>query len=396
MREKVFLAGTDDVKYIMEALEKELKEIGYDPIWFHKKFKLDTEDSMKTCLDNVRASDRLILVLDKSYGLPYRDDQYSITEKEFLTANNEAKPILIFIHQETYAHSRIYRNLKKQGINLTEENKIKYGLKANLELFEFIDRIQHLEKDGKLDIRWRELFDSINDIVEQIKLKWAVHIKDTKVGETDRYYPIKKMIKTLEKYEDIKDNNLREIECTQELGLLFPELQKIGFRYASDRKTTIKDNNYEVIFKPIPTIHTFLIRKLRKGMRGKEPFEQYFSKKKYVQSETNQSDRQVLFNFINYLKEILGIEKIDPIQIVLCSLYHSYRASPSSLIMGDGMLDAINSRLGEGNYLKEKDLVYALDYLESKGIIRQSKVLESNIPFDIKILPKIVDFAKDC
>jgi len=90
------------------------------------------------------------------------------------------------------------------------------------------------------------------------------------------------------------------------------------------------------------------------------------------------------------------IVKKDPIKIVLCSLYRSYRRSPSALIMGEGMLDAINSRLGESDVLTKTDLVFALDYLENKGAIRQSKVLESDIPFDIRILPNIVDLARDC
>ncbi len=178
MREKVFLAGTDDVKYIMESLEKELKEMSYDPIWFHRKFNVDSKDTMKTCLDNVKTSDRLILVLDKKCGLPYRDAPRSITEEEFLTAYKDNKPILIFLNQETYAHSKIYRKRIKLGDIITEDNKNEYGFKADIELFDFIDGIQHLERDGKLDIRWRELYDSIKDIVDQIKLKWVVPTKN--------------------------------------------------------------------------------------------------------------------------------------------------------------------------------------------------------------------------
>ncbi len=389
MVDKVFLAGTDDVRYIMESLEKELKQMGYDPIWFHAKFKVDSKDTMETCLDNVRASDRLILILNKKCGLPYRDAPRSITEEEFITAFEEGKLILIFIQQETNAHSKIYRKLKKQGKIITEENKNEYGFKTDIELFEFIDRIQHLEKDGKVDIRWRELFDSINDIIQQIKLKWMIHTK------SERYGSIKRIIELLEDYEDVKNKKLGEIECRQDLGDKFPELQKIGFVFSSDTKTTIKDKNYEVIFKPIPKIKKFLVRKLRNGMRGKEPYEQYFSKE-YPQSESEQSNRQVLYDFIDYLKDILGLEKKDSLQIVLCSLYHFYLNSPSALMLGEGMLNIINSNLGKRDALSENDLVIALDYLENKGVIRQGKVLESYIPFDIKILPNIVDLARDC
>ena len=202
--------------------------------------------------------------------------------------------------------------------------------------------------------------------------------------EIDRYDSIKRIIELMDNYENVKNDNLREIESTQKLKELFPELQKIGFSFYGDQHTTIRDNNYEIHFG----IHKFLITKLENGMP-------YFSKKN-PQSETEQSDRQVLYDFIDYLKNILGLEKKDPIQIVLCSLYHFYLDFPSALMLGEGMLDVINSKLGKRDTLSEKDLVIALNYLEIKGVIRQGKIHESNIPFDIKILPSIVDLAKDC
>jgi len=196
MREKVYLAGTDDVIYIMESLEKELGELGYDVIWFHKRFPINGSDTMDNCLKNVKKSSRFILVLNKRYGLPSRNRKVSITEEEFLTAYNNEKFILIFIHQETEAHSKIYRRLKKQGINITENNKNEYGFKADIELFEFFDRIQHMEKEGKLDIKWRELFSSIRDIVKQIKLKWGTDAKNI-MGKNNLGDLIKKLLKDL-------------------------------------------------------------------------------------------------------------------------------------------------------------------------------------------------------
>jgi len=231
----------------------------------------------------------------------------------------------------------------------------------------------------------------LKEIEDKEKIKTIQ--KEKEENKIDRYESIKMMIELLEKYEDVKDDNLKEIECTQELGDCFPELLKIGFRYSGDQKTTIKDKKYEVIFKPLPKIITFLIRKLENGMRGKEPFEQYLSKK--YSASAGRSDQQVLSDFIDYLKEILGIKKKDPIQIVLDSFYNFYKETPSALIMGEGMLDAINSKLGVNNKLSEAELVSALDYLESKGIIKQNKVLESNILHNIKVLPRIVDLARD-
>jgi len=95
-------------------------------------------------------------------------------------------------------------------------------------------------------------------------------------------------------------------------------------------------------------------------------------------------------------KKKIKIVKKDPIKIVLCSLYHNYKKFPSALIMGEGMLDVINSGLENRNVLTEANLVIALDSLESKGVIRQDKVTDSNIPHNIRVLPRIVDFVRDC
>ena len=225
------------------------------------------------------------------------------------------------------------------------------------------------------------------------KEKIEIKQKEKEKEDIDRYKSLKKMILLQKKYEDVKDSNLKEMECTQELGDLFPELLKIGFRYSSDQKTTVKDKNYEVIFKPLPKIITFLIRKLENGMRGKEPFEQYLSKK--YSASAGRSDRQVLYDFIDYITEILGIKRKDPIQIVLDSFFTFYKKSPSALIMGEGMLDVINSKLGVKSKLNEAELISALEHLESKGVIKQDKVLETDIPHNIKVLPRIVDFVKN-
>lgn len=246
MKEKVFLAGTDDVKYIMETLEKELKIIGYDPIWFHKKFEVSTEDTMKTCLDNVRSSDRLILVLNKKYGLPSRDTQHSITEEEFLVAYNNGKPILIFIEQETYAQSKIYRNRIKQGEILTEETKNRYGFKADIELFDFINRIQHLEKDGRLNIRWRELFDSIKDIVDQIKLKWGINTKRN-ADFYQAYNPIESK-KFQKLYDRIikKDKNNVGIDMDNLINITIggPKFREVMGFFPNKEKTVFGNNRW--------------------------------------------------------------------------------------------------------------------------------------------------------
>ena len=174
---KIFLAGTDDVKFILENLEEKLRLTDYEPIWFHKKFDVLNENAMEECLINVKNCDRLILVLKERYGLPYKnkekyaDGSYksSITEEEFMTAFKAEKPILVFLYRDSYVQSGIYHKNKMGDVAVTKEQFERLKLKGQIGLFEFIERMQHLEKDGKKNIRWIEPFVSTRDIIEQIK-----------------------------------------------------------------------------------------------------------------------------------------------------------------------------------------------------------------------------------
>jgi len=211
MVEKVFLCGTDDNKWIMERLDENLPEFGFKPIWFHKTFKVEDKDTMETCIENVRDSDRLILVVNKKYGLPFRytrdNGKISISEEEFLTAVEEEKKILIFIENSVLEQSKIYRKLiKNSDLEITEKNKESYGFEAQLETYEFIDRILHMKKDGILDIRWIEPFKDIGEILEQIKLKWIYDQKEiiiTFIDDSIEFYIPQQQIK-LYSEEEIK------------------------------------------------------------------------------------------------------------------------------------------------------------------------------------------------
>lgn len=117
-----------------------------------------------------------------------------------------------------------------------------------------------------------------------------------------RYQLIKEIIKLLEGYEDIKNDELMEIETTQRLGELFPKLQYIGFGLI---RNSLNNNNFGVHVTNFPVIHQFLIRRLRLG-KMRAPDEAYLSER-YPQTtkDSLNSDIQVLDDFIRYLKKKL-------------------------------------------------------------------------------------------
>lgn len=217
--EQVFLCGTDDVFWVFESIEKSLREMGFEPIWFHNKFKVEDQDTMQTCINNVKNSDRLILIINKRYGLPSRytrnDGNISITEEEFLTAVESDKKILIFIESSVYEQSKFYRKLiKNTDLDITEENKKKYGLKAELNTYAFIDRIQHMKSSSTFNIRWIEHFRKVEEIISQIKLKWLFDEEDLYIsfkGDIEEFNitQMKQKINSEEEIEKEK-NEIRE------------------------------------------------------------------------------------------------------------------------------------------------------------------------------------------
>ncbi len=119
-----------------------------------------------------------------------------------------------------------------------------------------------------------------------------------KKSKKQKYEPIKEMIDLLEDYDNIEyvitEDNLNELEVTQRLGELFPNLETIGFGY--DDSNSLYDNFFKVHVTNFPVIHQFLIRPLKAG----KPIDRlgYFSKKYQRDSDVN-----VLNAFIDHLKK---------------------------------------------------------------------------------------------
>ncbi len=120
-----------------------------------------------------------------------------------------------------------------------------------------------------------------------------------KEQKEDRYRPVKEIIKLLEAYEDIKDEELMEIETTQRLGELFPKLQLIGFGLDQN---SLRDNNFGVHVTNFPVIHQFLIRRL--VLRQNINLDEVYLSQKYPQTtkDSLNTNIQVLNDFIKYLK----------------------------------------------------------------------------------------------
>jgi hypothetical protein len=108
----------------------------------------------------------MILSIDKSAGLPYAANGPPITEEEFNVAHAKGIPIYVFVRQEVWVYSQVYHRQKKNK-PITKEKFSELGIKGDIEVYEFIDRLQHLTTpSGAKAIPWIRDFSTVDDIVE--------------------------------------------------------------------------------------------------------------------------------------------------------------------------------------------------------------------------------------
>ena len=138
----------------------------------------------------------------------------------------------------------------------------------------------------------------INELVSQIyrliivpRLNEIENIEEQIESKQKRYDPIKNIIDLLEKYENVKDNDITEKKYINELLILFEKLTLIGFGVTEPNM--FEDENYRILITPS--------RKKRFYIRDQNNNKMYYSKKYEQEQNSN-----VLYAFINYLKDELS------------------------------------------------------------------------------------------
>lgn len=174
-QETVFLCGTDKAQDIFDMLYKRLKDMGFRPYWFRKPdFPHLINDAMENCLEVARQSDRMIIIIDEKAGLSYGNTGKTISEAEFDTCSKKGIPILAFVRDNVWYHSKIYhRHLKKQG-KITEKYFDKLMLDGDQNVHNFIEHLQHNTVNGKKQIPWIDHFALPESILIAVQEKWIL------------------------------------------------------------------------------------------------------------------------------------------------------------------------------------------------------------------------------
>lgn len=174
---RIFLSGTDYVKDIMFQLYTEVNLMGFESVWFKKESfpHYFGVNAMDICLEAVKTCDMFVLVLDQHAGLEYKKSGKTITEVEFDVAFKLDLPILVFIRERVWHQSRSYHKKRKELRRaLSDEEYKSICLDGDQNIYEFIERLQHLKKGKDSKVPWIEKFEFADKIVRCIRQKWLI------------------------------------------------------------------------------------------------------------------------------------------------------------------------------------------------------------------------------
>lgn len=76
------------------------------------------------------------------------------------------------------------------------------------------------------------------------------------------------------------------------------------------------------------------------------------------------------------------------------SLYESYRENPSGFFQGEKYYEHFNNKIFPEEDINKNDFIIALDYLEEYRCVKLDKVISTNMPFIIRVTPRIIDFIE--
>lgn len=164
-KKTIFISSTCyDLADIRSELAFFLKNYGKKVLWSESPdFPVDFyTHSHDICLDNVKKSDQLILIIDKRYGGIYAGNKYpkeniSITQYEVKIAMEMQIPIITFVRNTVWTERAIYKH------NLKKEIKISPFYVDSIKVFELIDFILHSKSN------WIYQFENSLDL--KLKLK---------------------------------------------------------------------------------------------------------------------------------------------------------------------------------------------------------------------------------
>lgn len=161
---RVFISSTYyDLKQTREDIANFLSSLGYEPVRNEEgSIAYGSEKELQEyCYKEIHNVDILISIIGGRYGSEANDKQWSVSNKELLTALEDEKQVYIFIDKNVASEFRTYQK------NRNIEN-IEYCYVDNPKIYEFVERVNSLKRNNNI-----KTFETSADIQHYLKEQLA-------------------------------------------------------------------------------------------------------------------------------------------------------------------------------------------------------------------------------
>lgn len=171
-RTKVFVSSTSkDLRDVRASVREHIRNLGHEVVAFESPdFSSNpSKDTCEACLNEVRNSDVLILILDRRYGARYKGSNKSFTRLEYDTARAKGIPIFVLVSSEALIGRQFY-------LDNGRPRNMKWGV-DDPDLFDFIDEIE-AQPYGN----WVQRFSTLDEIKTWISGQLSSLLRDCLLG----------------------------------------------------------------------------------------------------------------------------------------------------------------------------------------------------------------------
>lgn len=164
---RVFVSSTCyDLKYIRENIKYFINNMGFESILSEDGdvFYAPEQHTHDACLTEVHNCQMFVLIIGGRYGGNYKQEDKSITNKEYEEAVKGKIPVFALVEKNVWSDHFVYQKNKKNG----NADSIIYPNVDNIKIFEFIDEVRKSENNNAI-----YPFGDFRDIEQYLKKQWA-------------------------------------------------------------------------------------------------------------------------------------------------------------------------------------------------------------------------------
>lgn len=161
---RVFVSSTCyDLKYIRENIKYFINNMGFESILSEDGdvFYAPEQHTHDACLSEVQNCQMFVLIIGGRYGGNYKQEDKSITNKEYEEAIKGKIPVFALVEKNVWSDHFVYQKNKNV-------DTIIYPNVDNIKIFDFIDEVRKSENNNAI-----YAFGDFKDIEQYLKKQWA-------------------------------------------------------------------------------------------------------------------------------------------------------------------------------------------------------------------------------